>query len=367
MEESKLYKMGEITEILKVTPRTIRYYDKENLLDSIIRTPGGTRLFTGKDIERVRLIKTYQEKGFSLSQIKEILENNTESVIDRNTNIAIVTDSSSALPQVLQNELNLFIIPQQIIVGGNTYLDGKELSPIDFFRLVNGENYRATTNPPTIETITETYKKIEELGFTHIISLHLPGLWSQTVSIAKEAASKSNIPIEVIDSQNVGMGLGLLVFQAAKLANEKKKFSYIVEKTQKTINRCWNMAYISSLEYFMEGVDNSTIKANMLKALLDYKPIIFYDPQDNKFSLKANVSSVEEGIKQLANGIKEYEKKYGKTFRYIGITHSYLYNESYELMKIIKNKYPFAKVIIAEASNIVSTYTGFYHINLSIC
>lgn len=367
MTENTLYKMREVTERLKVTPRTIRYYDKENLLDSIIRTPGGTRLFTDKDINRVKLIKEYQRKGFSLSQIKEILETSTDSIIDRKANIAVVTDSSSALPQIIQDELDIFIIPQKIIIEGKTYLDGKDLSAIDFFKMTKGKNYRAETLPPEVDEIIKTYQEIKEKGFTNIISLHLSDQWSKTQEIAKKAALSVDIPVKIINSQNVGMGLGLLVYQAAKLAKEKKKFSYIIEKTEELTSKCWNLAYINSLEYYLDNFDQETIKGNMLKALLDYKPVIFYDPEDGNFSLKSNVSSVEEGIKQLANSIKEYERTYGKTFRYIGITHSYLYSEAYDLMKLIKTKYPFVKVIITEASNIVSTYTGFYHINLSIC
>jgi DNA-binding transcriptional MerR regulator len=56
-----------------LTPDTIRFYEKEHLLQSPPRTSGGFRVFSAEDIERVRFIRQVQELGFSLSEVKELL------------------------------------------------------------------------------------------------------------------------------------------------------------------------------------------------------------------------------------------------------------------------------------------------------
>lgn len=63
------YKIGEIAELLKVTVRTIRYYEEESLLEPH-RTEGGTRLYTDQHVVRLKAIIHLTENGFSLDIIR---------------------------------------------------------------------------------------------------------------------------------------------------------------------------------------------------------------------------------------------------------------------------------------------------------
>lgn len=64
-------KIGEVAELLKITVRTIRYYEEEELLEPH-RTNGGTRLYSGQNIERLKAILQLAENGFSLDAIRLI-------------------------------------------------------------------------------------------------------------------------------------------------------------------------------------------------------------------------------------------------------------------------------------------------------
>ncbi|MGH8248652.1 MAG: heavy metal-responsive transcriptional regulator, partial [Gammaproteobacteria bacterium] len=52
---------------------TIRFYEKEGLLRRSARTEGGFRLFGAGEIQSLRFIRTCQELGFSLDEIRELL------------------------------------------------------------------------------------------------------------------------------------------------------------------------------------------------------------------------------------------------------------------------------------------------------
>jgi DNA-binding transcriptional MerR regulator len=52
---------------------TIRFYEKRGLLRSAARTEGGFRLFGPREIEALKFIRTAQELGFSLDEIRELL------------------------------------------------------------------------------------------------------------------------------------------------------------------------------------------------------------------------------------------------------------------------------------------------------
>lgn len=65
--------IGEVAQLLGVTTRTIRHYQKIGLLSEPGRTVAGYRLFTGQDVLRLQRIRRLQSYGLSLKQIKEIL------------------------------------------------------------------------------------------------------------------------------------------------------------------------------------------------------------------------------------------------------------------------------------------------------
>ncbi|MFK5914434.1 MAG: MerR family transcriptional regulator [Woeseiaceae bacterium] len=64
-------KIGEVAELLKITVRTIRYYEEEELLEPH-RTNGGTRLYSEQHIERLKAILHLTENGFPLEAIRLI-------------------------------------------------------------------------------------------------------------------------------------------------------------------------------------------------------------------------------------------------------------------------------------------------------
>ncbi len=64
-------KIGEVADLLKITVRTIRYYEEEELLVPH-RTNGGTRLYTKKHVSRLKAIIHLTENGFPLEVIRLI-------------------------------------------------------------------------------------------------------------------------------------------------------------------------------------------------------------------------------------------------------------------------------------------------------
>jgi DNA-binding transcriptional MerR regulator len=67
-------RIGELSLKAGVNVQTIRFYEREKLLRKPVRTASGYRTFEVVDLERVRFIKDSQQLGFSLKEIKELLE-----------------------------------------------------------------------------------------------------------------------------------------------------------------------------------------------------------------------------------------------------------------------------------------------------
>jgi DNA-binding transcriptional MerR regulator len=67
-------RIGELSAKAGVNVQTIRFYEREKLLRKPLRTAAGYRTFEEGDLERVRFIKDSQQLGFSLKEIRELLE-----------------------------------------------------------------------------------------------------------------------------------------------------------------------------------------------------------------------------------------------------------------------------------------------------
>ena len=63
-----------------VTSRTLRHYDELDLLNPSFINDSGYRIYTQKEVDRLQTILFYRELDFSLEQIKNILEKETNQV-----------------------------------------------------------------------------------------------------------------------------------------------------------------------------------------------------------------------------------------------------------------------------------------------
>lgn len=68
------YKIGEVARRANVNKETVRYYEKRGLIPKPDRRRSGYRIFTQRHIDQIRFIKRAQELGFTLKEIKELLE-----------------------------------------------------------------------------------------------------------------------------------------------------------------------------------------------------------------------------------------------------------------------------------------------------
>ena len=72
-------KVGEIAKQVGVNVETIRYYEKIHLMPEPKRLESGYRFYDSKDVKRLLFVKRAKELGFTLKEIKELLELKIES------------------------------------------------------------------------------------------------------------------------------------------------------------------------------------------------------------------------------------------------------------------------------------------------
>ena len=65
---------GEVAEKADVNPETLRYYEREELIPTPRRSDGGFRLYDEHYVDRLRFIKRAKDLGFTLAEVKGLLD-----------------------------------------------------------------------------------------------------------------------------------------------------------------------------------------------------------------------------------------------------------------------------------------------------
>jgi DNA-binding transcriptional MerR regulator len=63
-----------LAKLAGIGPETLRYYEQKGLLEEPLRNPSGYRIYRDADLERLQFIRRSQDLGFSLQDIRQILD-----------------------------------------------------------------------------------------------------------------------------------------------------------------------------------------------------------------------------------------------------------------------------------------------------
>ena len=186
---------------------------------------------------------------------------------------AIVTDSTSDIPTDLREELAIFQIPVDLTLEDKTYLDGFDLSRNDFYTRLPSLNKLPTTAAPSSGRFQQLYEQIFEKGYSDIISIHAASALSGIFNSARLASQEFKRTINVVDSEQLSLGLGFQAIQAAKLAQQKKTINEILNAIKIVKERVCVYALLDTFEYIHRSGRVSWAKAR-LGSLLNIKPIV---------------------------------------------------------------------------------------------
>lgn len=131
--------------------------------------------------------------------------------------VAVVTDSTASLPPGLVEAAGIVVVPLDVVVDGVPHREGVDISPAQIVEALRSGAVVRTAHPGP-ESFQRAYARVAARGAREIVSVHLSGELSGTVTAAQLAAQTSGVPVHVVDSRTVGMALGCAALAAARVA-----------------------------------------------------------------------------------------------------------------------------------------------------
>lgn len=187
--------------------------------------------------------------------------------------IALVTDSTCDLPQQLVERYSVHVVPNILIIEGESILDDASFSREEFYQRLPKMESLPTTATASSGTYQERYEGLFQDGSERIISIHASSKLSGIYNAASVAAQEFNDRVQVIDSQQISMGLGFQVLAAAEALEAGLSFEAALEKIRTVRQRTRLVAMVDTLEYIRRSGRVSWARAS-LGALLRIKPFI---------------------------------------------------------------------------------------------
>ena len=215
---------------------------------------------------------------------------------------AIVTDSTSDIPVSLLEEYNIYQIPADLILENKTYIDGFDLSRNEFYDRLPTLDILPTTAAPSVGRFQQLYERIVSEGYTDIISIHAASALSGIYNAARLAAIEFSETIHVLDSEQLSLGLGFQVLEAARGVREKLSLEEILRKVKSIQKRLYVFALLDTFTYIHRSGRVSWAKAR-LGSLLNIKPIV--ELKNGQVLNRSLARARGNGLKQLGGYLSE--------------------------------------------------------------
>ncbi|WP_262380065.1 DegV family protein [Nonomuraea sp. PA05] len=159
-----------------------------------------------------------------------------------------------------------------------------------------GDLASATTSRPAPARFAACYSALAAGGATAIVSIHVSGELSGTIESALTAARDAPVPVEVIDSRSIAMGLGYPVLAAARAAATGASLDEVVTAARASMRTTRTFFYVDTLDYLHRSGRIGTA-ASLLGSALMIKPLLHL--ADGRICLLEKVRTSSRAIARL--------------------------------------------------------------------
>jgi DegV family protein with EDD domain len=214
--------------------------------------------------------------------------------------VKIITDTTAGLPTEVARRYHIPVIPQVIIFGTESYLEGVEIDNATFLRRLTSSRQLPKTAAPPPELFVQEFERLVPEG-KPILCIHPSAEVSGTVRAATVAARDfSSADIRVIDSRSLASPLATMVTLAAEWAAVGEDADTIEARLREDlIPRCRIYFMVATLEYLARGGRIGGAAA-LLGSVLQVKPILtFQNGQVNQFERERTHKRAVARLKEL--------------------------------------------------------------------
>jgi DegV family protein with EDD domain len=188
--------------------------------------------------------------------------------------VHVVTDSAADILPKHAHALGLTVVPNRVMLDGQVYRDGLDLTPTRFFIRLPYAERMPHTEPASPQDLYAAYTAALRRGATAVVAIHVSSQLSRVVAHAQAAwAQLAGAPIYLIDSLQAGIGMWPAVIEAANLARLGARADDVQAIACTMLERTRVYFLVETLEYLRRSGRIGRASA-VVGTLLDARPIL---------------------------------------------------------------------------------------------
>jgi DegV family protein with EDD domain len=268
--------------------------------------------------------------------------------------LRIVMDSAGDLPVEWISKYEINVIPVNVHLGNEVFLEGVDLTPDQFYSWVKETGKVPKTSQPTPQQYIKLYKDIAKPGDV-ILSIHLTSKLSGTYESAVLAARElQDAPFKVIPFDTLsGTGIqGYMCREAREMDQRGASVDEILERLEKVRDNNQVIFTVDSLDFAQKSGRVQMLEA-ILATVLKIKPIITI-----KEGTMAVANKVRTRKASLEYILQEMSRRMGKNLINAAIMHANDLATALEISEKVKGILNVKNLFVEELSIGIASHLG---------
>lgn len=269
------------------------------------------------------------------------------------SDIALVTDSTAYIPNEIVEKFNITVAPQVLIWGSETYEDGVDIEPQEFYERLEKSSVMPTTSQVTVAKFLQIFSQLIDED-KKILAMLISDQLSGTIASAVQA--KENFPgatIEIFNSETTAMELGFQIISVARAIQEGASVEECLELAEKSKQHTGVLFAVDTLEFLHRG-GRIGGGSRFLGAALNIKPIL--EVKDGKVDAVERVRTRKKSLQRMVDMVGE--RISGRQPVRLASLHANAPEEAQEVLKEIQNRFEPVETYLTQVSPVVGTHAG---------
>jgi DegV family protein with EDD domain len=282
--------------------------------------------------------------GFKIHHLEETM-----------SKFAIVTDSTSYIPAEYTGKHNLSVVPLTLIWGDETFLDGVDIQPTEFYSRLKTAKVMPSTSQPSPAAMQNVFQGLVDQGMD-VLGIFISSKLSGTVQSAiqaKDLMGSAGEKVTVVDSQATAMALGFQVLAATRAKEAGASLQECATLTEKAHERSGIYFAVDTLEFLHRGGRIGGAQ-RFIGAALNMKPILAL--KEGKVEAIDRIRTKSKAHDRILELVAEQTK--GKSNIRLASVHANAAEDAQKLLDRAASELSATEKIFTEVSPVVGTHAG---------
>ncbi len=269
--------------------------------------------------------------------------------------VAIVTDSTGYIPSDLIAEHNITVLPLEVIWGDETFKDGVDIQPSEFYSRLKTAKVMPSTSQVTIPHMKDAFDRLVAEDYD-VLGIFISEQLSGTVNSANQGIKmmkSGQDRIHVFDSRQTAMSLGFQALAVARAAQDGASIEDCIALAEKARDNVAVYFAVDTLEFLHRGGRIGGAKRFMGTAM-KVKPIL--SVQEGKVTSMESVRTKKKAHLRVLEIIKE--EIGDRTPIRLATLNANATEDAQALLKLAQEEMDVVEIIRSEVSPVIGTHVG---------